>query len=96
VFLAGIEDDMAFLFKRFRADGTAAVTIGRQLEDAEGKRRQCESTCTLIKRWWSMEELARMNKAEPIDVESEVRERKKYIYILEEGDLIRWIGSCSR
>ena len=56
---------------RFRADGTAAVKIGQLLETAESKRRQCDSTSTLIRRWWMVESLAEKDLKDPIDVEAE-------------------------
>lgn len=44
--------------EQFQVNGRAALQIGHQLEFAETKRQQCESTSKLIKRWWILEALA--------------------------------------
>ena len=60
---------------QFQVNGRAALQIGHQLEFAETKRRQCEATSKLIRRWWLLETLAEQEArtGEPIRVEEEVR-----------------------
>ena len=61
--------------EQFRTNGRAALKIGQQLEMAEAKRRQCESAAVLIRRWWTMENLAELEETsgEEIRVDEEVR-----------------------
>ena len=61
--------------EQFRTNGRAALQIGQQLERAEAKRRQCESAAVLIRRWWTMENLAEQEESsgEEIRVDEEVR-----------------------
>eukprot|EP00562_Extubocellulus_spinifer_P007307 CAMPEP_0178535876 /NCGR_PEP_ID=MMETSP0696-20121128/35783_1 /TAXON_ID=265572 /ORGANISM="Extubocellulus spinifer, Strain CCMP396" /LENGTH=363 /DNA_ID=CAMNT_0020168053 /DNA_START=104 /DNA_END=1192 /DNA_ORIENTATION=+ len=61
--------------EQFRTNGRAALKIGQQLEMAEAKRRQCESAAVLIRRWWTMENLAEQEatSGEEIRVDEEVR-----------------------
>lgn len=60
---------------QFQVNGRAALQIGHQLEFAETKRRQCEATSKLIRRWWLLETLAEQEArtGEPIRVDLEVR-----------------------
>ena len=60
---------------QFQANGRAALQIGHQLEFAETKRRNCESTSKLIRRWWLLETLAEQEArtGETLKVEEEVR-----------------------
>lgn len=61
--------------EQFRTNGRAALKIGQQLELNEAKRGQCESAAVLIRRWWTMENLAEQEETsgEQIRVEDEVR-----------------------
>jgi len=60
---------------QFQVNGRAALQIGHQLEFAETKRRQCEATSKLIRRWWVLEDLAEKEARSgiPLKVEEEVR-----------------------
>jgi len=60
---------------QFQVNGRAALQIGHQLEFAENKRRQCEATSKLIRRWLVLETLAEqeIRSGDPIKVEEEVR-----------------------
>ncbi|MEM7496165.1 MAG: hypothetical protein AAF471_08710, partial [Myxococcota bacterium] len=58
------------ILDQFQVNGRAALHIGHQLEFAETKRRQCEATSKLIRRWWLLETLAEQEArtGEPIRV----------------------------
>ncbi len=63
--------------ERFLVHGREALRIGHALELAEAKRRQSENASKLLRRWWTMENLAAQDlqkeEADKIPVTHEVR-----------------------
>ena len=60
--------------EEFRTNGRVALKIGKQLELAEAKKRQCDTASLLIRQWWMMENLAEQEElsGEELQVDDEV------------------------
>lgn len=61
-------EDACEIEDSFVTHGRAAMHIGQQLERAEIKRRQCQGAALLLRRWWTMENLAEQEEISGMEV----------------------------